>query len=292
MQELLPVPYFHLVFTLPSEFRALVGANQKIGYHVIFKAAAESLMQLAEDERYVGAKIGILAVLHTWGRAMVYHPHVHMLVPGVGLSKDGAMLYFSRKAYLVPVKALSRLFRSKFIAMITSALPDQRIPGIGRDKAWVVFCKHLDLGPEKAIAYLGRYLNRVAIGDDCVRRAADGNVLVNDKGRGKAVRLSTHEFLRRYLQHVLPKGLNKVRRYGLFAPGCLKTLSTLRCQLLLALHTKMAIMAALAANRNKIPENQKPRRCPKCGTGLMMRALLLPPSYCSRAPPTQLPLVP
>ena len=286
MGELMPVPYFHLVFTLPAEFREIVSANQKIAYPVLFKAAAESLMQLAGDERYLGARIGILSVLHTWSRAMVYHPHVHLLVPGVGLSHDDRTVFFSRREYLVPVKALSVLFRAKFISMLKKALPDKTIPSVTMKKAWVVFCKHLDLGPEKVIEYLGRYLNRVAISDTRVCRLPDGDVLVRyrDEDRIKSVRLSPHEFLRRYLQHVLPKGLNKVRRYGLFSTGRVKSLKALRYQLLLTAKTKMAVLTALAAMAKTVEQQHWPR-CPQCGTGIMKRVLPLLPDYCNRSPP-------
>jgi len=286
MGELMPVPYFHLVFTLPAEFRSLVSGNQKVAYGVLFKAAAESLMQLAGDERYLGAQIGILAVLHTWSRAMIYHPHVHLLVPGVGLSRDGATVYFSRREYLVPVKALSRIFRAKFIDRIKQALPGRSIPTVSQSKAWVVFCKHLDLGPEKVVAYLGRYLNRVAIGDERVSRSPDRGVLIRyrKEDRPVTVRLTAHEFLRRYLQHVLPKGLNKVRRYGLFSPGNLNSLMALRCQLLLTEKTKLGLLVALAAVAKAATEPYRPR-CPQCGTGAMIRALPLAPDYYSRSPP-------
>jgi len=288
MGELMPVPYFHLVFTLPSEFRDMVRANQKIVFPVLFKAAAASLMQLTADERYVGAQIGILAVLHTWSRAMIYHPHVHLLVPGVGLSRDGSTVFFSRREYLVPVKALSILFRAKFISMLKKELPGKMVPSVSRKKAWVVFCKYLDLGPEKVIDYLGRYLNRVAISDARVHRLADGDVLVHyrDEDRIKSMRLSPHEFLRRYLQHVLPKGLNKVRRYGLFAPARQKSLKELQCQLLLAAQTKLTLLTALAATAEKV-EKPYQRLCPHCGHGVIKRVLPIAPNYRNRSPPSQ-----
>jgi hypothetical protein len=211
---MMPVAYFHLVFTLPAEYRALVRGHQKIAYGVLFKAATAAVMTLAADKRYLGAQIGALAVLHTWTRAMVYHPHVHLLVPGVGVSRDGTVAYFSRRGYLVPGKALSRIFRAKFSAMLKAALPEERLPRVARQKDWVVFCKHLDLGPQKAIAYLGRYLNRVAVNDAQVRRLPEGDVRLSYRSekQHKRIRLSPNEFLRRYLQHVLPKGFNKVRR--------------------------------------------------------------------------------
>jgi len=289
MEEVMPVPYFHLVFTLPSEFRAIVRANQKIAYGILFKAAAESLIKLAADERYLGTRfIGILAVLHTWSRAMLYHPHVHLLVPAVGLSRDCGTVHFSRRQYLVPVKALSNIFRAKFIAKLKAALPEQVIPAATGKKAWVVFCKHLDLGPQKAITYLGRYLNRVAVSDARVQRLPDGDVSVSyrDDSRVKRAQLSAHEFLRRYLQHVLPKGFNKVRRYGLFAPGKRVSLTALRHQLLLGELTKRSI---LAAPKRPI-ERQRWQRCPQCGDGVMRPVQCLGPNYRSRSPPVDIAL--
>ena len=285
--ELLPVSYFHLVFTLPAEYRALVRRHQKIAYGVLFKAAAASLMKLAADQRYLGAQIGILSVLHTWSRAMSYHPHVHLLVPGVGVSRDGRLACFPRRAYLVPVKALSRIFRAKFIALLKAALPEERLPRVARQKDWVVFCKHLDLGPEKAVAYLGRYLNRVAVHDRRVRRLPDGDVLVSyrDKEQRKHVRLCPDEFLRRYLQHVLPRGFNKVRRYGLLAPGNAPRLKALRCQLLLTTRIRLATLAALAVIRQRI-ERQRKRPCPVCETGIMQPVVVSVHSRRARSPPS------
>ena len=282
-QELMPVPYFHLVFTLPSEYRDLVRTNQKAAFPVLFKAAAAALVQLAADERYVGAQIGILAVLHTWSRAMIYHPHVHLLVPGVGLGPDGDTVHFSRRKYLVPVKALSILFQIKFTAMLKKALPDKAMPRTLKTKAWVVFCKPLDLGPDKVIDYLGRYLNRVAICDDRLHRLSGGDVLVKywQAGRMIKARLSPHEFLRRYLQHVLPKGLNKVRRYGLYAPARKKLLQQLRCRLLLAERTPKTLSAALPQDEDRPAWP----RCPHCGSKVMKHAFSMPPDYCSRSPP-------
>ena len=286
MEELMPVPYFHLVFTLPAEFRALVRANQKIAYAILFKAAAACVMKLAADDHYLGTQlIGILAVLHTWSRAMLYHPHVHLLVPAVGLSRDGGTVLFSRRQYLVPVKALSKIFRAKFLAKIKAALPEQVIPEVTGKKAWVVFCKHLDLGPQKAIAYLGRYLNRVAISDARVRRCPDGDLCVSyrDENRVKSARLTAHKFLRRYLQHVLPKGFNKVRRYGLLAPCKRGSLTALRHQLLLGEQTKPSIQAA----RRKPDERQRWQRCPQCDHGVMRPVRRLVANYRSRSPPNQ-----
>jgi hypothetical protein len=286
LAEMMPVSYFHLVFTIPAEYRTLVRRHQKIAYGILFKAATAALMKLAADERYLGAQIGILAVLHTWGRAMIYHPHVHLLVPGVGLSRDGTLAYFPRRTYLVPVKALSRIFRAKFIAMLKAALPKVRLPTVTRKKDWVVFCKHLDLGPEKAIAYLGRYLNCVAVSDKRVRRLPGGDVGVRyrDEKQEKRVRLGPQEFLRRYLQHVLPKGFNKVRRYGLFAPGNATRLNALRHQLLLTQKIRLKTVLVLAAISRPM-ENHRWPRCPVCAKGNMRRMLPLTTTFRNRSPP-------
>ena len=284
--EVMPVAYFHLVFTLPAELRSLVRSHQKVAYGVLIKAAAASLMKLCDDERYLGAQIGILAVLHTWSRAMIYHPHVHLLVPGVGLSPDGRSVYFPRRAYLVPVKALSRIFRAKFVARLKAVLPEAAIPAVSRKKDWVVFCKRLDLGPEKAIAYLGRYLNRVAVSENRVSQLADRAISVSYRDalhRPRNARLTPEEFLRRYLQHVLPKNFHKVRRYGLFAPCNGTSLTALRHQLLLsdpikAARTARALRPASAASDHR-------RRCPQCGHGLVQRGFSPHYGRPSRSPP-------
>lgn len=214
---------------------------------------------------------------------MLYHPHVHLLVPAVGLSQDGGTVHFSRRQYLVPVKALSNIFRAKFIAKIKAALPEQVIPAATGKKAWVVFCKHLDLGPQKAIAYLGRYLNRVAVSDARVQRLPDGQVRVcyRDDDRVQSARLCAQEFLRRYLQHVLPKGFNKVRRYGLFSSCKQISLIALRHQLLLGEVTKRSLSAA----KIRPIERQRWQRCPQCGEGVMRPVRSLKPNYRTRSPP-------
>lgn len=154
--QLLPVPYFHLVFTLPSELRRLVRSNQKALLSVLFRAATSSLMDLARDPHYIGGKIGILAVLHTWTRAMVYHPHLHCLVPGGGLSPDGDYWLPTRSNYLVPVKALSVMFRARYMDMARKALPEVRFPQAVWQKPWVVYSKPALQGFGPLLRYLGR----------------------------------------------------------------------------------------------------------------------------------------
>ena len=155
--ELLPVPYAHAIFTVPEALRGLVRRHQKTLYGVMMKAAAEALMELAVDRHYVGGRIGLLAVLHTWGGAMVFHPHVHCLIPAGGLTEDGQWLA-ARKCYLVPVQALSRTFRAKFMALARKAHPELDFPQSLWEKDWVVYCKPAPQGGKKVLNYLGRYV--------------------------------------------------------------------------------------------------------------------------------------
>ena len=240
--ELLPVPYFHVVYTLPSELRDIAYQNKRVVYDLLMKAAAETTLAIAADPKRLGARIGITAVLHTWGSAMTHHPHVHMVVPGGGLSFDSGRWVASRSNFLVHVNVLARLFRGKMLAMLMDAhhsgqlkffnthagLADKRtfkrfIAPLRHIK-WVVHCKAPFAGPEQVLRYLSRYTHRVAISN---RRlvAADGDGIAfrwkdyrtNGPGRWKTMRLHPHEFIRRFLLHVLPRGFHRIRHYGLFA---------------------------------------------------------------------------
>lgn len=220
--ELLDVPYFHLVFTLPEELRWLVRRHQKVLYGVLMKAAAQSLMKLSADPRYVGGKIGILAVLHTWTTTMAYHPHAHLLVPGGGVTKDGRWVA-ARKDYLVPVIPLAQIFRGMFLQMLSKALPDEPIPQSVWEKPWVVYCKPTVQGAEKVLQYLARYVHRVAFSNSRILRIAEGRVTFRYQDRRqqawKTMTLAAGQFLQRFLQHVLPRGTHKVRYYGIWHPS-------------------------------------------------------------------------
>jgi hypothetical protein len=240
--ELLPVPYFHVVYTLPSELRDIAYQNKRLVYNLLMKAAAETTLAIAADPKRLGARIAVTAVLHTWGSALTHHPHVHMIVPGGGLSLDGARWVAARSNFLVHVNVLARLFQGKMLAMLMHAhgagelkffnthagLADKRafkrfIAPLRRIK-WVVYCKAPFAGPEQVLRYLSRYTHRVAISN---RRlvAADSEAIafrwkdyrVNGSDRWKTMRLHPHEFIRRFLLHVLPKGFHRIRHYGLFA---------------------------------------------------------------------------
>jgi hypothetical protein len=238
------VPYLHVVYTLPAELRDVAWQNKAVVYGLLIKAAAETTLQIAADPKRLGARIGITAVLHTWGSAMTHHPHVHMIVPGGGLSPDSSRWIASRGNFLVHVHALARLFRGKLLSLLGEAhaegrlsffnglagLADarafKRVLGPLRHIEWVVYCKAPFAGPQAVLRYLSRYTHRVAISNRRLVAADDGSVAfrckdyrVEGAGRWKTMRLTPHEFIRRFLLHVLPKGFHRIRHYGLLANG-------------------------------------------------------------------------
>src|SRR4249920_3950880 len=240
--ELLPLPYYHVVFTLPPAIGAMAWQNKPEVYGLLFKAASEAMLTIAADPKHLGARIGVTAVLHSWGSALTHHPHVHMIVPGGGLSLDGARWVAARSNFLVHVKVLTRLFRGKMLAMLMHAhnagqltffnahagLADKRtfkrfIAPLRRIK-WVVDCKAPFAGPEQVLRYLSRYTHRVAISNRRLVAADDDAIAfrwkdyrVDGQDRWKTMTLTAHEFIRRFLLHVLPKGFHRIRHYGLFA---------------------------------------------------------------------------
>jgi hypothetical protein len=242
--ELLPVPYFHVVYTLPAKLRDLAFQNKRVVYNLLMKAAAETTLEIAANPKRLGARIGITAVLHTWGSAMTHHPHVHMIVPGGGLSDDGTRWISSRGNFLVHVNVLARLFRAKLLAMLGKAHDDGRLKffnalsyladkrafkrflGPLRHVKWVVYVKAPFTGPEQVLRYLSRYTHRVAISNRRLVAADEKTVSfrwkdyrVKGRDRWKTMTLDTQEFIRRFLIHVLPKGFHRIRHYGLLANG-------------------------------------------------------------------------
>src|SRR6201987_1574019 len=245
--ELLPVPYFHVVYTLPSELRDIAYQNKRVIYNLLMKAAAETTLAIASDPKRFGARIGVTAVLHTWGSTLIHHPHVHMIVPGGGLSLDGARWVASRSSFLVHVNLRARLFSGKMLAMLTEAhragqltffnahagLADKKrfkrfLAPLRRIK-WVVYCKAPFAGPKQVLRYLSRYTHRVAIPNRRLVAADAAGVAfrwkdyrIDGPGRWKTMRLPPHEFIRRFLLHVLPKGFHRIRHYGLLASATCK----------------------------------------------------------------------
>jgi len=274
-RELLPVPYFHVVFTLPSVLREIVRAHQRALLAALMTTAAESLQALAADPRYVGGTLGILAVLHTWTRALVYHPHVHCLVPGGGLAADGQTWRPARGHFLVPVRALSVGFRARFLAQLKTRCPEVVIPAAVWRTPWVVYCKPSVQGSAPVLRYLARYVHRVAITDARVSAVTAETVSFDYKDRRAAagacwrtMTLSGDEFLRRFLQHVLPRGFHKVRYYGLARPGAAAIRARRQARL-------TAASGRAAATPNGTPAaagpaataTRPPDRCRQCADG-------------------------
>lgn len=222
--ELLPCPYYHVTVTVPEESRAMFRANQKNCYGALMKAAADTVMTLCQDQRYMGAKPAILAVLHTWTAKMDYHPHVHLLVSGGGIAEDGKAWSEAKHPFLIPVRAASLMLRGKFRAMLEKMQPGLCAgqPKATWTKKWVVWCRQWGHGETAVLDYLGRYVHRIAITNTRIIAMDEKTVTFRYKERGKSrwrtCTVTGHEFMRRFLQHVLPKGLHKVRYYGLWNP--------------------------------------------------------------------------
>ena len=279
--ELLPVPYFHLVFTLPAELREVVRSNQKVLYAVLFQAAIAALSKLGLNRKYLGGQLGMLAVLHTWTRAKEYHPHLHLLVPGGALDKDGVWRPARRK-FLVPVKALSPIFRAIFMKHSRKALTTETFPQEVWNKDWVVFSRPTFKKTKKVLTYLSRYVYRVAIANNSIIALENDHVTFRyqhaDTREWKTMRLTAMEFLRRFLQHVLPKGFHKVRYFGFLHPTNKKTLK--RLQLLLWERDRKRT-AELEQDIPAITEIVK--ICPCCKEGIMVVVSWLPRR--ARSPP-------
>jgi len=284
--ELLPVPHFHLTFTLPRELHSLVRTHQRLLYGILLKAAALALMSLARDPRFVGGRIGILSVLHTWTRAMVFHPHAHCLVPAGGVSQDDSRWRPAHKKYLVPVQALSILFRAKFIKLARKALPKAVFPESIWKKNWVVHCKPAVQDSAKVLGYLARYVHRIAITNNRILSVGDEKVLFRYKDsrqlRWKTMSLSAEEFLRRFLQHVLPEGFHKVRYFGFLSPSSRSQLPHIRS--LIPEDPSCGQPSADPLESAKAqPKPNAPLPCPSCHQGwLILVATVLP---LRRAPP-------
>jgi hypothetical protein len=242
--ELLPVGYFHLVFTLPGAIAEIAYHNKRLIYGLLFKASAEAMLTIAADPKHLGARIAITSVLHTWGSAMTHHPHIHMIVPGGGISPDGKSWVPCRANFLLHVRVLSRLFRRLFLEKLLAAHHTGQLKFFGKHRVladsdafkaylephrkseWVVYAKAPFGGPEAVLAYLSRYTHRVAISNRRLVRLENGTVTFRCKdyrksgpGRYGTMSLPAAEFIRRFLIHVLPKGFHRIRHYGLLANG-------------------------------------------------------------------------
>jgi len=288
--ELLPVPYFHVVFTLPRQIGALALQNAREIYSILFRAASETLLTIAADPKRLGASLGFLAVLHTWGQNLHLHPHLHCVVPGGGLSPDGKRWVSCRKSsFLLPKRVLSARFRNVFLTYLRKAFAEGKLRFFGEMAAlnrpgafealcvragrieWVVFLKPPFGGPEQVLKYLARYTHRVAISNSRILSIEDGKVTFlwkdyADGNQTKVMTLAATEFIRRFLLHILPAGFVRIRQYGFLANRARKEKLAL-CRTLLSVPPP----ASAAEPRNDKPEEKpKQKRCPVCATGHMI----------------------
>ena len=286
-ENLLPVEYFHVVFTMPAEIAQIAFWNKRAIYGLLFKASAETVMTIAADPKRMGAKVGMTSVLHTWGSALTHHPHIHMIVPGGGLSPDGTRWVACKPGFFLHVRVLSRLFRRLFIEGLLALHRAGELSFFGghegladtaaftkwlapfRKTDWVVYAKPPFGGPEEVLAYLSRYTHRVAISNHRLVSADADTVAFRWKDyrikrgdRQKVMRLATPEFIRRFLMHVLPDGFHRIRHYGLLASGTRKTNLT-------KIRAVLCIQQPDQTEANNTEPNATPltlrEPCPRCG---------------------------
>jgi Putative transposase/Transposase zinc-binding domain len=302
-EDLLEVEYFHVVFTIPHVLEPIARQNPEVVYGLLFRAVAETLLAVAADPKHLGARIGFHAVLHTWGQTLQYHPHVHCVVPGGGLSPDGSRWISCRPGFFLPVRVLGAVFRGKFLALLEQAFVRGELHFRGElaelteadafrrrlvastQTAWVVYAKPPFGGPEQVLKYLARYTHRVAISNRRLIALEDGSVRFQykdyaQKARTKTMTLTALEFLRRFLLHVLPLGFVRIRHFGF--------LSNRNRQQQVALCRELLLAAGTAASPDA-PREERPglvvpearaaqaARCPQCGVGRLVLVADLPP---------------
>jgi hypothetical protein len=292
--ELLPVPYFHTVFTLPHELNPLALCNKRLIYTLLFKAASQTLLTFGENPKNrLGGKLGLIAILHTWDQQLNDHIHLHCLVPGGVITHDKTAIKMSSKKYLFPVKALSKVFRGKFLEGLQAAYDEKKLVFPGRTaplettsgfkaltrelwaKAWVVYSKPPFSGPETVLEYMARYTHRVAISNHRIKSCEDGRITFSYRNRKKGITkemtLEAVEFIRRFLLHVVPRNFMRVRHFGLFANRCKKInialfrklLGVTDYQNLTAGNSVQEVMLSLTGTDIQ--------RCPACKKGVMIK---------------------
>ncbi len=284
---LLPAPYFLLTFTLPSELREVTRSNPSVIYNLLFRSSAAATQSLASDPRFVGGQIGMIGVLHTWGRKLNYHPHVHYLVPAVGYDPDQPLSLPAKKNFLLPVKALSKIYRAKFRDELEQTSLFEDIPTEVWQQDWVVHCKAVGNG-QTALKYLAPYIFRVAISNTRILKLADGKVSFSCKARdtekNKTCTLAAEEFIRRFLQHVLPKGFVKVRYYGFFSSGLRSRLEIIRRQLVSLPTGQISSSGEVERETEAHQAGDDPTRreviCPACGEAMQRRQVIRPKGRC------------
>jgi hypothetical protein len=288
--EMLPVPYFHITITVPEELRAALRSNQRDGYAALMQAAAQAIVELARDPRFVGATVGVLAVLHTWTQQLLYHPHVHCLVTAGGVTDDGRQWRQAKPGFLVPIKALAKLVRGKLRTILQQKRPDLVLPTAVWRKNWIVYCTSWGQGEQAVLDYLARYVFRTAITNSRIVRIDDNGVTLRHKvrksNRWRISRIAGHEFLRRFLMHVLPKGLHKVRYFGLWHPA--KRALAVKARRALLLEQRQSVSGATGDTKDDSSEalaiagdgNAGPELvCPHCRQGRLVHLRRLEPQF-------------
>lgn len=301
--ELLPTRYVHVVFTLPHELAPLALANKKIVYNLLFRLSAETLMTFARDPRFLGAEIGFFSVLHTWNQRLEHHPHVHCVVPEGGIAPDGSRWIHPRHDFFLPVKAMAKVFRGKFLDALREAFAAGELRFPGQMKAfqapkafaellrqccrnkWVVYAKRPFGGPEHVLQYLGNYTHRIAISNHRLLGLEDGNVSFRwrdsaHNNKQRVMTLRAEEFVRRYFLHVLPKGFVRIRHFGLFANRRRKTSLAISRQLLADAGAPVIAPVPESAGTNFWS-------CPDCGGPMVIIERLAPASGRVRPPPCE-----
>ncbi len=312
--ELLPVEYFHVVFTVPQEVAAIAYQNKEVVYNILFQATAQTLRTIGADPKHLGAEIGFIAILHTWGQNLLHHPHLHCVVPGGGISPDGQRWVACRPGFFLPVRVLSRLFRRLFLELLQQAFDSgelhffNSLEGLqdrlafakyiapATQAEWVVYAKPPFGGPKQVLEYLGRYTHRVAISNNRLLEFNDNAVTFawkdyRHESKNKTMRLDAHEFIRRFLLHVLPSGFQRIRSYGLLANRYRQVKIEL-CRKLLGAPVPVAAVdvpdqAFDYRDRYQRLTGLSLRDCPHCGKGQMVRIESFTTGVLPRGPPNK-----
>lgn len=285
--------YYHSVFTIPSELHKLFYINQRICYHLLFKATSQTLAKVGSNPKFLGAETGAVSVLHTWGQALTYHPHIHMLIPAGGLSSDGVEWVHARKKFFLPVKVLSKVFRGVLWSLLETELKEERIKlpddvvsiwALKKsvyDKNWNVYTKKPLAGPQSVVRYLGKYTHRVAISNSRLVSIEKGKVTFRWKDYRNALHngflsLSTEEFIGRFMKHILPSGFYKIRYYGILAS--VNKAKKQQCQACLGQPQYSPILQGISAKQiMKIVIGKDIDQCPKCKKGRLLPKTILDP---------------
>ena len=307
--ELLPVEYFHVVFTIPEQLARIAFYNQEIVYGILFRAASETLLTIARDPKHLGAEIGFFAILHTWGQNLLHHPHVHCVVPGGGLSPDYGRWIGCKPGFFLPVRVLSALFRRPFIELLEEAFTAGKLKFCGAlaalagktafreylaplgERDWVVYAKPPFGGPQQALAYLGRYTHRIALSNERILGVCNGEVTFQwkdyrhkNKQKSRVMTIPADEFIRRFLIHTIPPGFQRIRYFGFLANRYRREKVVLCRQLLNTAITELLPSAAQCTSLREALHPARPPRCPSCG-GVMIRLGPVPAYRWPARPP-------